>query len=754
MTPNPRAELIVRYTDQPPILPESLRPLLHKRATGPVRAYALADLDPDLQIGETWVVVLDDRVAVCTTSSDEPRVETFARDAIKTVEVTHHLSCNVMRLLGPGGAVATLHYSNRQRRAFGIVQTAIETPDFEAEADADERYVEAVAHAVRETQNAVSKGGASVLWRLVAYLRPYRKTMAYGLGAAVGMTLFNLVPPFLAGRLIDDIVRPFQEGAMESSVALQSAWLLVGAIAAVYVLREVLGWVRLRTLSVMGEEVARDLRNDLYRHLQRLSMSYFSRKQTGSIVSRVTSDTDRIWDFIAFGIVEVSIAIILLTGLGSVLIALDWRLGLVVVVPVPFLLWVIARHGSRMQGLFTRIWRQWSSMTEVVSGTVPGMKVVKAFNQEHREVGRFRDRNEAVLVEANRIHRVWTSFWPLLMTAILGITVLVWVLALPRLLGAPGEVPLTAGTFVSFLLYLTMFVAPIEVIGQVARMLNRATSSAHRIFEILDTEPEVVAPENGRVLDPMRGEVAFNDVSFSYDGVRPVLKGVSLRVEAGTMVGLVGPSGGGKSTSIGLLARFYDVSGGSITVDGVDVRELDLGTYRRQVGIVLQDPYLFHGTIVDNIRYGHAEASLQQVVAAAKAANAHSFISKLPQGYDTVVGERGHTLSGGERQRVSIARAILHDPKLLILDEATSAVDTETERQIQEALDRLVQGRTVLAIAHRLSTLARADRLVVIEDGKVSEEGTHAELLAKPGGCYRKLHETQRRLSNSLGEVE
>ncbi|UCG85944.1 MAG: ABC transporter ATP-binding protein, partial [Gemmatimonadota bacterium] len=349
---------------------------------------------------------------------------------------------------------------------------------------------------------------------------------------------------------------------------------------------------------------------------------------------------------------------------------------------------------------------------------------------------------------ANRIHHLWTSFWPGLMLAVHATTVAVWVFAIPRLLGnaAGAEPSLSAGTFVSFLLYTTMFVAPIEVIGQMARTMNRATSSAHRVFEILDTQPEIVDVAEPLRLEPVVGKVTFENVTFGYDGVRQVLRGVSFDVQPGEMIGLVGPSGGGKTTVTNLIARFYDTSGGVIKIDGIDIRRLDTGHYRRQIGMVLQDPYLFHGTVLENIRYGHPEASLAHVVEAAQAANAHDFICRLPHGYDTVVGERGQTLSGGERQRVSIARAILHDPRILILDEATSSVDTETERKIQQAMDRLVAGRTVFAIAHRLSTLRKASRLFVMEDGRLAECGTHRELLAKPGGIYRRLYQLQREL--------
>jgi ATP-binding cassette subfamily B protein len=291
-----------------------------------------------------------------------------------------------------------------------------------------------------------------------------------------------------------------------------------------------------------------------------------------------------------------------------------------------------------------------------------------------------------------------------------------------------------------------MFVAPMEVIGQMVRTVNRATSSAHRVFEVLDSEPEVRDVPAPVRLAPVRGRVSFENVTFAYDGVRQVLRGVSFDVEPGELIGLVGPSGGGKTTVVNLVARFYDASSGVVRIDGIDVCQLDTGHYREQIGMVLQDPYLFYGTVMDNIRYAMPGATHDAVIAAAKAANAHDFICKLGQGYDTLVGERGHTLSGGERQRISIARAVLHDPRILILDEATSSVDTETERQIQEALERLTHGRTVFAIAHRLSTLRRASRLFVIEHGRLAESGTHAELLANPGGLYRRLYEMQLQL--------
>ncbi len=503
-------------------------------------------------------------------------------------------------------------------------------------------------------------------------------------------------------------------------------------------------------MSVLGEWVARDLRAELYEHLQGLSLGFYSRKKTGGLITRVSSDTDRLWDFLAFGIIDVSLSVVMLLGLSAVLLALDWKLGLVMVVPVPLFCLAIYKHSERLNRFFIRAWRKWSRVTDVLSDTIPGIRVVKAFNQEERETGRFNEHNIDVTEEINRIHHSWTLFWPALMLAVHGTTVLVWAFAIPRLLGTGGEATLTVGTFISFLLYTTMFVGPVEVIGQIARTVQRATTSAHRVFEVLDTEPEIVDVAEPTRLEPVSGRITFEDVSFGYDGVRQVLHNLSFDVEPGEMIGLVGPSGGGKTTVTNLITRFYDVSAGRVLVDGVDVRMLDTGHYRRQIGIVLQEPYLFYGSVLENIRYGHPEAELEKVLEASKAANAHDFVVKLPHGYDTLVGERGQSLSGGERQRVSIARAILHDPRILILDEATSAVDTETERKIQEAMDRLVAGRTVFAIAHRLSTLHKASRLFVMKDGRLAESGTHAELLDRPDGIYRRLHGLQMELQSGI----
>ena len=510
-----------------------------------------------------------------------------------------------------------------------------------------------------------------------------------------------------------------------------------------------MNFLRLRLMSFVGERIATQLRDELYQHLQKLSLNFYHQRSTGSIISRVTSDTDRLWDFITFGIIEFIISLLTLIGVAIALFLQDVSLASLVVIPLPLMLYLFYRHSSRMQGMFLRIWRKWSALTAVLSDVIPGVRVVKAFAQEDHEIERFSGRNKAVREEAFRIHRTWTRFWPSMVMLMHLCSMIVWAIGAPRVLefvqtGGQSGMPL--GVFIAFSGYMWMFWGPLQHIGMMTRTFNRAITSASRVFEILDTTPTIVTKKDAVKLSRLQGKIKFRDVTFSYDGIRNVLKTVSFDVEPGEMIGLVGPSGSGKSTLVNLICRFYDVAEGSITVDGTDVRELDLHSLRKQIGVVLQEPYLFHGTIAENIAYGQPEATLDNIIEASRAANAHEFICSFPDAYDSVVGERGLTLSGGERQRISIARAILNKPRLLILDEATSSVDTETEKKIQEAMQRLVAGRTTFAIAHRLSTLSSANRLFVMENGKLVEQGTHQQLLEKEEGVYAKLHKTQAEL--------
>lgn len=756
------------WTGQKGSCPDLILKIIEKSLKGPARVYAYADLSHVwVALNEMYVVLVYDQKNKPNHSEEMESDLFFVCSLSKVIEDTH-LSSSHLRVYAKNteNPVIVLRYTHLQRHAMSHISFALDEmqkgrtsellgwankTDHCIRENADTLYRNAMLKPVLKAQASAKNFGRSVLLRLLNYLKPYKKQVFLGAFGAMGFTIATLIPSWITGRLIDEVIQPFESGTINSQVAAKILSILTLGVALTFVVKEFFAWLRLRCMSCLGEYVASDLRKELYAHLHRLSMEFYSTRNSGSLVTRITSDTDRLWDFIAFGVVEVFVSMLMLLGIGAVLISMDFKLGLIMCLPVPLLLGAIYWHGERMQKLFLRCWRKWSKLTGLVSDILPAMKVVKAFNREELEKDRFVASNNEFLGEAERIHTAWTLFWPCLMLGIHLLVLGVWIFGGPRLLSQSGD--LTPGTFVSFVLYAGLFVQPVEVIGQMSRMMNRAVSSAHRVFEILDAQPKITEVAQPVAIHEFRGEVEFKNVSFSYDGLRPVIRNMSFRIEPGEMIGLVGSSGGGKSTLIQLLARFYDVSRGKILVDGIDLRDVELGGYRKQVGMVLQDPHLFHGSILDNIRYGQPDSSLLEVVEAAKAANVHEFVRKLPNGYNTIVGERGHTLSGGERQRVSIARALLQNPRLLILDEATSAVDTETEHKIQEALDSLVKGRTTIAIAHRLSTLRNATRLFVIKDGQIAEIGTHEELLARESGIYQKLYKLQIERA-SIGELQ
>ncbi|MEO0794384.1 MAG: ABC transporter ATP-binding protein [Verrucomicrobiota bacterium] len=739
--------IIERYAGQPAQIPadllERFRGLNGDR---PPQLYALADLQADGQLTRSWLVLGHYEVFFFEDEhdTDPDRID---RSAIKQVRELPGLSSSALLLLDDTSRLPLMqvNYSRRQKQAMENIRFVLDQStqgQTVSPEDADRAYAEAVSSKIKDAQSSIMSGQFQIILRLMSYFKPYRKDVTIGFIAALIVTVLNLVPPFITGYTIDKILKPMEDGELNSRTATEVTIAIVGGLALLYIVRELCVWIRLKRLAYLGENVAHDLRRDLYSHLQKLSLGFFSKKQTGSIISRVSSDTDRLWDFIAFGIIEAALSIFMLVGLGVVLTSMDWQLGLVLILPIPAYLYAFYAHSKQINRYFLKAWRKWSDVTAVLSDTIPGMRVVKAFSQENREVNRFGDRNTKALESFHSVHDVWTKFWPCLMGSFHLVTLVVWAMALPRVFGEWGQ-PLSVGTFVAFLMYMAMFFHPLEIMGQITRMLNRAVSSAHRVFEIMDTEPDPSLANERDQVDELKGEIELKNVSFSYDGVHETLHNISFHIKPGEMIGLVGPSGAGKSTITNLIAGFHQATGGQVLVDGQDLSETDVSSYREHLGMVLQEPFLFHGSLLENIRYGQKDAGLEDVIAAARAANAHDFICRLPLGYDTVVGERGHTLSGGERQRISIARAILHNPTILILDEATSNVDTETERKIQDALNQLVRGRTTIAIAHRLSTLKQADRLLVMKEGRLVEEGSHQELLALEDGVYRKLHDLQ-----------
>ena len=586
------------------------------------------------------------------------------------------------------------------------------------------------------------------LLRLLEFARPRFGKIAIGLGLTIATTAVGLIPPYLTLPLVDNVLVPWQEArgvALES--AYQKLYVYLGGLAVAAVVAWMLAWAQGAVLAWVSELISADLRNRAFSHLQRLSLQYFGGKRTGDLITRISSETDRLCSFLSDTLIDFITDVLMIVGTSIVLFTLDPLLALAALASFPPIAWFMMRvRGALTQG-FLRGNRAWGLMTNILSDTIPGIRVVKAFSQERREIARFERANQVIVANNNKVNTLWTSFWPLVaLLNQLGLLV-VWAVGAWQIM----HHHITVGVLTAFIAYISRFYVRVESMSRVLTVTQRAAAAAQRLFDILDRVPTVIEAKDPVKLGRVEGEIDFEHVSFRY-GSRLVLDDVSFKVKPGQMVGIVGHTGSGKSTVSNLICRFYDASSGAVRVDGVDVRRIGLEDYRRHIGIVLQDPFLFFGTIGSNVAYGAPDASVARVIDAARAARAHEFVLKLPEAYDSLVGERGQSLSGGERQRIAIARAILVDPKILILDEATSAVDVQTEREIQSALDNVVQGRTTVAIAHRLSTLRKADLLIVLKNGRVAEMGSAAELLAKDGE-YAQLWRAQSTAQASSGET-
>ncbi len=575
-----------------------------------------------------------------------------------------------------------------------------------------------------------------VLLRLGRFAKPYRKELIAGFVLTIASTAASLVPPYLTIPLMDEVLIPFQNGQQIDNGLVVSllGGLLLAALAAWG-----LNWARTFLLAKVSERIGADLRTATFDHLLQLSLDYFSGKRTGDLMARIGSETDRICVFLSLHALDFATDVLMIGMTAAILFSINPWLALVTLLPLPFIAWMIHVVRDKLRTGFEKIDRVWSEVTNVLADTIPGIRVVKAFAQESREAKRFRDANQHNLVVNDRLNKTWSVFSPTvsLLTEI-GLLV-VWAFGIWLV----SRSQITVGVLTAFIAYIGRFYTRLDSMSRIVSVTQKAAAGAKRIFDILDHVSDVPEPTQPVKIDRLTGAIEMRRIGFRY-GNRTVLRGLDLSIRPGEMIGLVGHSGSGKSTLVNLICRFYDVTDGAILVDGVDLRRFGVADYRRHIGLVLQEPFLFYGTVAENIAYGKPDATRAEIVAAARAAHAHEFILRLAQGYDSVVGERGQGLSGGERQRISIARALLIDPRLLILDEATSSVDTETEKEIQKALDNLVQGRTTIAIAHRLSTLRKADRLVVMDRGQVVEVGPHDELMARRGAYFR-LYDAQLR---------
>lgn len=572
-----------------------------------------------------------------------------------------------------------------------------------------------------------------VLKRIFSYLKPYKKkTLAVWALMFAGVGL-SLLEPYLVKPLVDTVLA--SDSALSADRRLKLLGLFVGLMFGAAALGHGVGILRGRLVAWLGTRVSHDLRAQVHRYVQLQSLKFFDKRDTGNLMARVMRDTESLERVITRGMQFFVFHILLLVGIGIVLFVLNWRLALLVLLPAPIVTVISRFLWKKLHRMFHRHWHARARCNALLADTLSGMRVVKAFAQEPKEIDRFADRSDKYFNAAMTVGRYWATVFPIIwMLMGLGIYI-VWFVGGREVVVNPDA--MEVGTLLAFVAFIARFYQPLQGLSQMSEWFARSLSSAERVFEILDSERDVDDIEDAIKLPEIKGHVEFRDVTFGYDAHKPVLKNITLDVKPGEMIGLVGHSGAGKSTMINLLCRFYDPQQGCVLIDGEDIRDIHQQDLRRQLGVVLQDTFLFNGTIAENICYAKDAVTFEEIMAAAKAANAHDFIVAKPDGYDTIVGERGAKLSGGERQRIAIARAILHDPRILILDEATSSVDADTEHQIQQAVARLVEGRTTFAIAHRLSTLRNADRLIVLKDGEIAEIGTHEELMDAKGEFHR-----------------
>jgi subfamily B ATP-binding cassette protein MsbA len=567
--------------------------------------------------------------------------------------------------------------------------------------------------------------------RILNYVKPYKHILAAALLCTVLAAAGNLYLPWIIKDMVDKVLSD-KDSMMLNMIAL--------SIVVIFIARGIFYYGQNYLMSYVGQHVVIDIRAEVFKKLQRLSMSFYDKNKTGTIMSYVTNDVNALQGAMVENTIELVTEGFILIGSICAMVYLDWKLTVVTFCTFPIVLWFMDFFGKKIRSSGGQIQEATADITSVLQESVSSARVVKSFVREGYEIDRFEKENEANFTANMRNAKYMATLTPVIeLVAALGVTVILWYGGHNVIDGVT-----TAGSLIAFLVYAVNISNPIKRVTRTIGNIQKALAAAERVFNVMDLPEEVKNLPGAKVLPQVQGDIVFEHVSFAYNTGEEVLHDVSFEVKPGQVIGLVGPSGAGKSTIASLLPRFYDVTGGRITVDGVDIKDVTLDSLREQVGIVPQETLLFNGSVYDNIKYGRLDATETEIIDAAKAANAHEFIMGLPQGYKTQLGDRGVNVSGGQRQRIAIARAILKNPRILILDEATSALDTESERLVQEALDRLMVGRTSFAIAHRLSTIKNADRILVLEDGRLVEDGNHEQLMAMDG-LYAHLYKIQYR---------
>lgn len=569
-----------------------------------------------------------------------------------------------------------------------------------------------------------------VFSKLLKRVAPYKKPFAVAILCTIIAQLLGVIEPYVNRILVDDYVIPMNT----------SNWtgfgILCGAMLLIVIINTILDYINMKCSFRVALNLGQDLRQDVFNKTLDLSMSSISKKTAGELINRVSNDANKLQSFITDNGKNAIVRIMSLIIIAIILFVMNWKLALMAVLPIPLAVYIVKKLYNVIHMHFGRSWRFNNAHSKLLHDTLNGIRVVKTCGTEKDEIVRYEQASGKWASAASRAEVVWSLIWPVtnfVMT--LGHFFVLYFGSLMILNKIPGLGSMSLGQLIQFTSYVSMLYNPLRWLMQLPRTLADVSISASKVFEILEEQTDVRDDKDCVDLD-IKGDIDFNHVFFGYKVYNPVLKDITCKLEQGKMYGIVGHSGVGKSTMINLILRLYDATQGSVKIDGVDIKKISQQSLRSQVGVVLQETYLFEGSILDNISYAKPDATFEEIIDAAKVAHAHEFITKLPDGYNTRVGNKGHTLSGGERQRIAIARAILHNPKIIILDEATASLDTETERQIQEGLGELCKGRTTIAIAHRLSTLSNADSLIVLDKGRLAEMGSHDELMRKKGVYY------------------
>lgn len=572
--------------------------------------------------------------------------------------------------------------------------------------------------------------------RLLAYIKPYKKRLAAAVVCIIMAAGANLYLPWIIKDMIDDVL-------MSKDMLMLN--LIAAGILVVMFTRGVFYYGQSYLVSYVGQRVIIDVRSVLFRKFQKMPLSYYDKQQTGTVMSYITNDVSAMQSAIVDNLIELVTESSILIGSLAMMIYLDWKLSLLTLMTIPLVGFAMKIFGRKLKRSSTVIQERAAEITSLLQESISAIRVVKSFVRENYEIRRFEEQNWKNFQAAMKNVKLTSLLTPTVeFLAAIAVTFIVWFGGYEVV----NEV-ITAGELVAFLTYAVNLANPVKRLSRVYAAIQKAMAAADRVFEVMDLDEKITDVPGAKPLPPIKGQVEFKDITFSYKEGQPALQHISLKAEPGQMIALVGPSGSGKSTIANLIPRFYDVDSGTITIDGHDIRQVTADSLREQIGLVPQETMLFSTTVMENIRYGRLDATDEEVVEAARAANAEEFIKDLPEGYDTRLGERGLNLSGGQRQRLAIARAILKNPRVLILDEATSALDTESEKIVQDALDKLMVGRTSFVIAHRLSTIFNADQIFVVENGHLREHGTHEELLAA-GGLYSNLYNIQFRQNEAM----